>query len=264
MKTKRTRVIVLCLLSWSISFSACMPVFDELNFLLNQVIQRVQKLLLEDIGVVLKDIKNLDELRYAAFMVSNYGLTAAELKSLTPPDITEILRRGSYITDQFQRDTWNRVWKRLESIFDRYLVLKDLTFITENPLYRKNPKVRRFMDENIERQAERLKNRENLLDLCATMREIEDERLDQIQKWERFLGEFGTIKDEATGAARTSKLLALVAIMKIESLKSDMQTNILERIAMENRVKEEIWDLDWVKRFLKNVNENYRQYRFWR
>ena len=37
----------------------------------------------------------------------------------------------------------------------------------------------------------------------------------------------------------------------------DVETNL-------RRVKEEIWDLDWVKRFLKNVNENYGQYRSWR
>lgn len=263
MKLRKAKWVVLCLLV-SITFSSCMPVFDELNYLLDQVIQEVQKVLLEDINVVLKDVRRLNEIRYIAFLVSNYGLSAAELKSLTPADITEILRLGSYITDKLKRDTWHRIWKRLESIFDRYLVLKDFTFITGNPLYRTNQAVRRFMDQNIEREVERLKNEENLLDLCATFREIEDERLDLIRKWERYLQEYARIKDERTGAASTSKLLALLSFMKIESLKSDMQFNILMRIDMENRVKEEIWDMDWVKRFLKNANENDKQYNFWR
>ena len=214
--------------------------------------------------MVLKDIRSLHEARYIAFLVSQYGLTGAELKALTPADISDILRRGSYIVDKLKRDTWQRIWQRLESIFDRYRILKDFSFITNNPLYKNNPQVRSFIDKNLEREVEKLKNFENILELCATFREIEGERLDLIQKWERYLGEFAVIKDTQTGAASTSKLLSLLTFMKIESLKSDMQFNILSRIEMENLVKDNIWEIDLFKRFMKRVNENYKNNRGWR
>jgi hypothetical protein len=248
----------------AISFSSCMPVFDELNFLLNRLIQEVQERILKDTQVVLKDIKSLDEARYIAFLVSQYGLTGGEIKALTPPDITEILRRGSYIVDKLKRDTWARIWQRVESIFYRYRVLKDFSYITDNPLYRHNPQVRSFIDKNLEREAEKLKNYENILDLCATLREIEAERLDLIQKWERYIKEYAVIKDESTGAASTGKLLSLLTFIKIEALKSDMQYNILARIEMENYVKDNIHEIDLFKRFMKRVNESHKENRGWR
>ena len=251
------KIVILCLLI-QLCCSSCTPVFDELNYLLDKAIQEFQEKILKDSNLVLKDIKSLNEARYLAFMAANYGLSSGEISALTPADISDILRLGSFITDVLSKDTWSDIWKRVESLFDRFQVLKDFSFVKENPFYRNNSKVRRFIDVNIEREVERQKNIENLLELCATYREIEDERLDLIRKWEQYLKEYASIDDPQTGAASTSKLLALFSFVKIESLKTDMQFNILLRIRVENDVKENVYDIDLFKRYMKNRNENYK------
>ena len=244
------------LLSINQSLSAGIPVFDELNYLLNRLIFKWQQWVYKDIIANLKDFRSLSELNYISFMVKHYGLSTGELLSLTPGDIGEILRLGAFITDKLKKDTWSDIWRRVQVLTRRFKELLNFDYILNNPMYRQNRAFRAFVDRNIEIEREQVKDVENLLELFTTLREIEGERLDLFRKYEDLLKKYGGIHDPKTGAAQTGKLLTLTAFILLENLKADMQTNLLIRSFLEQAAKESIWSLDHFHRYMELNKDN--------
>lgn len=259
MKNRTGRLLVFGLVVLLLSnrpLPAGFPVFDELNFLMNRLIFNWQQWVYRDIIENLRDFRSLAELNYVAFMVKHYGLSAGELASLTPGDITEILRLGAFITDKLKKDTWHAVWKRVEGLTRRFKKLLDFDYILKNPVYLQNRAFRAFVDRNIEIEREQVRDAENLLELFTTLREIETERLDLFRKYEDLLRKYGSVNDSRTGAAQTGKLLTLMAFTLLENLKADMQTNLLIRSFLEQAAKGGIRSLDHFHRYMELNKEN--------
>jgi hypothetical protein len=257
----RTRITILLIflvatLCLPENIQAGIPVFDELNYLLNRLIFKWQQWVYKDIIANLKDFRSLSELNYISFMVKHYGLTSGELLSLTPGDIGEILRLGAFITDKLKKDTWSDIWQRVQVLTQRFKELLNFDYILNNPMYRQNRAFRAFVDRNIEIEREQVKDVENLLELFTTLREIEGERLDLFGKYEDLLKKYGGIHDPKTGAAQTGKLLTLTAFILLENLKADMQTNLLIRSFLEQAAKRNIWSLDHFHRTMELNKDN--------
>lgn len=258
MARKSNRIISLgmILLSLFQIANAAIPVFDEINYLLQRTIQRWQKIINLDIIKNLKDFRTLQELAYVSMMVQSMGLSGGEIVSLRPADIGEILRMGAFISDLEDRDTWSRIFKRFETLTSRFKFIRDFGFVRKNPLYRQHSTYRAFVDRNLEIEEEKLQNDENLIELFTTMREIEEERLDFFSKYQDLLAQYGGMSDPKTGAAQTGKLLAVLAFIQLESLKADMQTNLLVRSFLEGQVKTNVWDRDFYQRWMELNKHN--------
>ena len=86
-KSNRILCLVVLMLLLSQTANAAIPVFDEINYLLQRTIQRWQKVINLDIIGNLKDFRTLQELAYVSMMVQSMGLSGGEIASLRPADI---------------------------------------------------------------------------------------------------------------------------------------------------------------------------------
>ena len=166
------------------------------------------------------------------------------------------------IADILKLDTWNSLWKKIQSIISRYPALKEERYIKENRYYRLNKSWREFQDKNLEREKEYLKDLQVNVNLIADMRWLDTVRKGRFDTFSDLLSRYSRkMKDDdpEQSAAALGKIRAVMAEMMYERLILNMQLNAIVRVFFERELKREVMSLDHQKRralLNKNAGKN--------
>ena len=259
------RKITICLLMIflaNICFGA-IPVVDV------TAIARETFYFLEEVKKWTDYIKDFDDLgrkfqfRYINFLRSVEGLDIWELELLLKNAFdTVLITNRPYWGDILKLDTWNSLWKKIQSIISCYPALKEESYIKENRYYRLNKSWREFQDKNLEREKEYLKDLQENVNLIADMRWLDTVRKGRFDTFSDLLSRYSRkMKDDdpEQTAAAVGKIRAVMAEMMYERLILNMQLNAIVRVFFERELKREVMSLDHQKRralLNKNAGKN--------
>ena len=250
----KVKIVILCFFIFiaAMDSHANVPVIDVAKILQDALhhIERIRLWLrylkkIKRVRQVFSDTKNLYQYVYRSIVGRDI---------ITVKDFADIVLRGHYITDPENRDTWSFIWKQLERLSGRFPELRDFEFLYKNRLYRENPVWRKYLDEVIESENERVDDLENLSDFLVDMRKFDSKRAWQFKLLQARA-------DEYASRGETGRLIALLANLSVEKVRVQMQVNLLLRIFFEQHLKGKVRKKEAAKRFANYQKDNAGNWR---
>ncbi len=263
--------VVVLFVNFSFSLPAEIPVVDF------QVFKQAYEAFIEGDGIfdklkfqlrLLQLLKEKIDIFTGSVLHTLEKLTWEEVEKTMAFDTYIYLEPGYFLIDKYQQEIWYRIFKKIERITDVYDIGVDSVY-QENPLYKKYPKVREFMDRAADLQKEHVRDLLNLVGFFADNRDIQCIRAESIKQWNVASKLFSSplkssdIKafedfDISNNTLSQHKVIFLIARLELENLKQKLERNVMKRSLIEMEIKSKIREDDLLKTFLneqmKEVN----------
>lgn len=255
--------IIVLLVKFSISLSGDIPVVDF------RIFKQAYDAFIEGEGIFDKlrfQLRLLEILRERATVFTQSvlhtlgKLSWKEVEKTMSFDTYIYLEPGYFLIDKFQKEIWYRIFKKIEVITDVYDIEEDIVY-SENPLYKKNQKVREFIDRAVDLQKEHVRDLLNLVDFFSDARDIQCTRAESIKQWnvvsKLFSSPLESFDIKALEDLKVSnnylsrhKLIFLIARLELENLKQKLERNVMKRTRIETEIKGKIREESLIKTFL--------------
>lgn len=241
MKKTLASIILLIVLTFPIHVRAAgLPVVDW-SALIQRVLQTSQRLAqwYQYIEKFKKFNNEFKRYKYA-FMTVYHGFKDFDSLNdifLNIDNIDQFLKMVYH--DQGKIDTWSDIFIEGRKLEDKYRGIEDNEYLTKNALY-KNPYVKNYVDNKIERNAEVITEIRGGIELAKSYRKTEEKILNKIKLLQDKLTEYsseGAGGGDTTLTAGFGKILYINGMIRLENLRLEAEMASLIRRGFERELK---------------------------
>jgi hypothetical protein len=186
------------------------------------------------------------------------GFSTSDLRIFSQADIVEHIAEmlnSTFFRDIGLKDEWNFIFNKLKKITEMFEHITDFLFMKDNFFYdHGNKDYKEYIEKLIDYKYKKIEQLQTLVDKLNKIRQFEEKLISKFEIYEKKLTKYSVGEK---GISNKTKLMILTNEMELEMVLILDFLLILERISMEDQVKEYLYDSDIINT-IQRILQKYR------